>query len=112
MPTKDDVREVVREELKPIETRLAAVEGKVAGIDRRLDTEAMRRDDEKLPARVARIEKKVFGTPRTSGYQYYVDLGATPPSTRSDSTPPKQPPTKSTTSSPTARASRPPPPEP
>lgn len=69
MPTKDDVREVVREELKPIETRLAAVEGKIAGIDRRLDAEAMRRDDEKLPARVARIEKKVFGTPRTSAQQ-------------------------------------------
>jgi septal ring factor EnvC (AmiA/AmiB activator) len=57
MATKDDVREIVREELKPIETHLASVEGKVAGIDRRLDVEAMRRDDEKIPARVDKIEK-------------------------------------------------------
>jgi|SRR3989338_1675038 len=61
MATKEDVREIVKKELKPIETRLAAVEGKVSGIDRRLDAEAMRRDDEKIPARVATIEKKVFG---------------------------------------------------
>jgi phage shock protein A len=59
MATKDDVREIVREELKPIETRLAAVEGKVAGIDRRLDTEAIRRDDEKIPTRVEKIEKHI-----------------------------------------------------
>jgi phage shock protein A len=57
LATKDDVREIVREELKPIETRLASVEGKVAGIDRRLDVEAMTRDDEKISARVDKIEK-------------------------------------------------------
>ena len=57
MATKDDVREIVRDELKPIETRLAAVEGKVAGIDRRLDAEAIKRDDEKIPTRVIKIEK-------------------------------------------------------
>lgn len=65
LPTRDDVREIVREEvkeeLKPVETRLIAVEGKVAGIDRRLDAEAMRRDDEKIPARIAHIEEKLFG---------------------------------------------------
>jgi hypothetical protein len=64
MATKDDVRGIVREELKPIETRLAAVEGKVAGIDRRLDAEAIKRDDEKIPVRVDKLEKKVFGTHR------------------------------------------------
>lgn len=61
MATKADVRNIVRKELKPIETRLMAVESKVTGIDRRLDAEAIRRDDEKIPARVANIEKKVFG---------------------------------------------------
>jgi hypothetical protein len=64
MATNDDVRVIVRDELKPIETRLAAVEGKVAGIDRRLDVEAMRRDDEKIPVRVDKLEKKVFGAHR------------------------------------------------
>jgi len=64
MATKDDVRRIVGEKLKPIDSRLAAVEGKVSGIDRRLDTEAMRRDDEKIPTRVAHIEKKVFGASR------------------------------------------------
>jgi septal ring factor EnvC (AmiA/AmiB activator) len=64
MATKGDVRGIVREELKSIETRLAAVEGKVAGIDRRLDAEAMRRDGEKIPVRVDKLEKKVSGTHR------------------------------------------------
>ena len=64
MATKEDVRKILHDELKPIETRLTAVEGKVSGIDRRLDAEAMRRDDEKIPARVANIEKKVFGASR------------------------------------------------
>jgi hypothetical protein len=64
MATKDDVRDIVREELKPIETRLAAVDGKVAGIDRRLDAEAIKRDGEKIPARVDKLEKKVFDTHR------------------------------------------------
>ena len=64
MATKDDVRRIVGEKLKPIDSLLAAVEGKVSGIDRRLDTEAMRRDDEKIPTRVAHIEKKVFGASR------------------------------------------------
>jgi hypothetical protein len=69
MATKDDVRKIVREELKPIETRLMSVESKVAGIDRRLDAEAMRRDDEKIPARVTHLEKKVFGAPRAPAQQ-------------------------------------------
>ena len=49
-----------------VETRLQAVEGKVSGIDRRLDVEAMRRDDEKIPVRVGHLEKKVFGASRAS----------------------------------------------
>ena len=70
MLTKDDVRDIVHEEmnailpesLKPIEKRLLAVESKIVGIDRRLDAEAMRRDDEKLPMRVAVLEKKMART--------------------------------------------------
>jgi hypothetical protein len=64
MATKHDVRDIVREELKPIETRLAAVDGKIAGIDGRLDAEAIKRDDEKIPVRVDKLEKKIFGTHR------------------------------------------------
>jgi hypothetical protein len=45
-PTKDEVRDM----LKPVETRLMAV-------DRRLDSDAMKRDLEQLPARVDAIEK-------------------------------------------------------
>jgi hypothetical protein len=43
--------------LKPVETRLTAVESKLSGIDRRLDSDAMKRDLEQLPARVDAIEK-------------------------------------------------------
>ena len=62
MATKSDVRGIIRGELKPLATRLIAVESKVSGIDRRLDAEAIRREDEKIPARVLKLEKKVFGT--------------------------------------------------
>jgi len=54
MLTKDDVREIVREELEP-------VKGKVDGINQRLDTEAMHRSDLKLPRRVHDLEEEVFG---------------------------------------------------
>lgn len=57
MLTKDDVREVVREELQPLES-------KVAGIDKRLDIDAVKRDHEKIPPRVADLENKVFGKSR------------------------------------------------
>ena len=57
MLTKDDVRDVVREELQPLES-------KVAVIDKRLDIDAVKRDHEKIPARVADLETKVFGKSR------------------------------------------------
>jgi predicted nucleic acid-binding Zn-ribbon protein len=67
MATKEDMRELKAElkgDIQRLDDRLAGVESKVAGIDRRLDAEAMRRDDEKIPARVAHLEKKVFGKVR------------------------------------------------
>ena len=70
MATKDDVKKLGGDvkrldgSMKKLDDRLAGVESKVSGIDRRLDTEAMRRDDEKIPTRVASIEKKVFGASR------------------------------------------------
>ena len=57
MLTKDDVREVVRKELQPLES-------KVAGIDKRLDIDAVKRDHEKIPTRVADLETDVFGKSR------------------------------------------------
>lgn len=66
--TKDDlaelVRPILREELKPIEDRLTSVESKIAGTNRRLDEEALRRDDMALPKRVSDLEEKTFGTSR------------------------------------------------
>jgi hypothetical protein len=70
--TKDDlpklVRPIIREELstalKPIEDRLTSVESKIAGTNRRLDTEAMHRDDLALPKRVSNLEEKTFGASR------------------------------------------------
>src|SRR5262249_116699 len=58
MATKDEVRQIVREELKPIEDRLTSVESKIAGTNRRLDEEAMQRTDLALPKRVSDLEEK------------------------------------------------------
>ena len=58
--TKDDMRQM----LKPIETRLTAIEGKIDGIDKRLDIDAIKRDHEKLPVRVADLEQELFGKSR------------------------------------------------
>jgi hypothetical protein len=58
--TKDDLREV----LKPIEDRLTGVESKIAGTNRRLDAEAMLRQDLALPKRVSDLEEKTFGASR------------------------------------------------
>ena len=51
--TKDDV--------KKIEDRLIAVESKIDGTNRRLDSEAMQRSDLRLPRRVHDLEEEVFG---------------------------------------------------
>ena len=67
MATKEDVADLKKElkgDIKKLDDRLIGVEGKVSGIDKRLDAEAIRRDDEKIPRRVANIEKKVFGASR------------------------------------------------
>jgi hypothetical protein len=60
--TKEDIADLRKDmatkaDIKKLDDRLAGVESKVAGIDRRLDAEAMRRDDEKIPARIGKIEK-------------------------------------------------------
>jgi hypothetical protein len=60
MATKDDLRN----SLKPIEERLTSVESKIAGTNRRLDEEAMRRADLALPKRVSDLEEKTFGASR------------------------------------------------
>lgn len=66
--TKDElpalVRSVMREEFQPIEDRLASVESKIAGTNRRLDTDAMFRSDLALSKRVSDLEEKTFGTSR------------------------------------------------
>jgi hypothetical protein len=48
-----------------IEDRLLGLENKVAGIDRRLDTEAVRRSQLKLPRRVHDLEQEVYGRGRS-----------------------------------------------
>jgi hypothetical protein len=53
---KGEVAEV-KVSIAMLDTRPTAVESKVDGINRRLDTEAIARRDQKLPERVARIEK-------------------------------------------------------
>jgi hypothetical protein len=53
MATKDD--------FKNLDDRLSAVESKVDGINRRLDTEAMIRTDQKLTERVNDLEIELFG---------------------------------------------------
>jgi hypothetical protein len=58
------VRPIIRDELKPIEDRLAGVESKIAGTNRRLDEEAILRTDLALPQRVSGLEDKVFGASR------------------------------------------------
>jgi hypothetical protein len=64
----ENVRPIVREEiidaLKPIEDRLTSVESKISGTNRRLDEEAMQRQDLKLPKRVSNLEEKTFGASR------------------------------------------------
>jgi hypothetical protein len=72
MVTKDElpdlVRPIVRQEftvaLKPIEDRLTWVENKIAGTNRRLDTEAMLREDLAIPQRISDLETKTFGSSR------------------------------------------------
>ena len=67
MATKEDVADLKKElkgDIKKLDDRLIGVEGKVSGIDKRLDAEAIRRHGEKIPRRVANIEKKVFGASR------------------------------------------------
>ena len=54
MATKDDIGE--------LKEQIATVDSKVAGINRRLDTDAMQRTDLKLPRRVHELEEKVYGT--------------------------------------------------
>ena len=49
-----------------IDTNHLELTNKLAGIDRRLDSEAMQRTDQKLPSRVADLETKVFGKSRES----------------------------------------------
>jgi hypothetical protein len=58
--TKDDLPNA----LKPIEDRLAGVESKVAGTNRRLDNEAMLREDLAIPKRISDLETKTFGASR------------------------------------------------
>jgi hypothetical protein len=64
----DLIRPIVREEitdgLRPIEDRLTSVESKIAGTNRRLDTEAMFRSDLALSKRVSDLEEKTFGASR------------------------------------------------
>jgi hypothetical protein len=50
-------RRYLRTAVEKLDNRLTAVESKVDGINRGLDTEAMARQDEKLPERVAAIEQ-------------------------------------------------------
>jgi hypothetical protein len=66
MLTKEEgvTKEYLREALKPIEDRLTSVESKVAGTNRRLDTDAMFRSDLALPKRVSDLEEKTFGASR------------------------------------------------
>ena len=63
MLTKDEGAS--KEDVEKLENRLIAVEGKIDGTNRRLDTEAMQRTDLKLPRRVHEIEEKLFGTGRS-----------------------------------------------
>ena len=56
MVTKDELENVTNQ-LTAMNERLTAVESKIAGTNRRLDGEAMERQDHKLLERIAAIEK-------------------------------------------------------
>jgi len=56
MATKDDINE--------LKDQIVGVESKVAGINRRLDNDAMLRDDLAIPKRVSALEEKTFGASR------------------------------------------------
>jgi len=67
MVTKDDLDALdtkLTAHIDGIDTRLVAVESKVDGINRRLDTEAMMRTDQRLPERVRDLEIELFGAPK------------------------------------------------
>ncbi len=73
MATNDDLEELradmvthadLKTALQPIDDRLHAVEQKLDGINRRLDGEAMQRQELKIPDRVKRIEQHL-GMDRT-----------------------------------------------
>jgi ribosomal protein L23 len=61
MATKDDIKELE----KKLTDKIEGVDSKVAGINRRLDTEAMQRSDLKLPKRVHDLEEETFGPGRS-----------------------------------------------
>ena len=68
--TKDDLeRLATKDDMKILEKKLTdkidGVDSKVAGINRRLDTEAMQRSDLKLGRRVHELEEEVYGTGRS-----------------------------------------------
>jgi hypothetical protein len=48
-----------------IDQRLLGVENKIAGVDRSLDAEAVRRTERKLPRRVHDLEEKAYGIGRS-----------------------------------------------
>jgi tetrahydromethanopterin S-methyltransferase subunit G len=54
----------VAEDLADIKDRLTSVESKVSGTNRRLDTEAMYREDLALPKRVSDLEERTVGASR------------------------------------------------
>ena len=66
LPTREEVKEIVEE---IVAGKLLPIESKLSGIERRLDSEAIRRDDEKLPPRVSDLEQKVFGKSRAPQQQ-------------------------------------------
>lgn len=60
----DDEIAGVKKEIRVVKDEVVAVKGKVTGIDSRLDLEADRRTDLKLPRRMHNVEVKVFGDSR------------------------------------------------
>ena len=59
--TKDDLAKLE----KNLTVKIEGVDSKVAGTNRRLDTEAMQRTDLKLPRRVHELEEEVYGAGRS-----------------------------------------------
>lgn len=55
---------VIKDDVKRVDECLDGLDSKVAGINRRLDSEAVARTDLKVPKRVHELEEKVFGTSR------------------------------------------------